>query len=98
MVERVTGWRCIGCGRIDAPRPCVGVCQDRPVEIVLATDYDETAKDLTAAREEMAALRALVYQIAHTTPRDGQWEGTYRALQERALELLERKGLKAAAQ
>ena len=36
------------------------------------------------------ALAALVRQIAHTTPRNGEWEQTYRALQARALRALER--------
>ena len=27
-------WRCIGCGRIEAQRPCIGVCEDRKVRLV----------------------------------------------------------------
>ena len=40
MTDRIAGRRCIGCGKVDAPQPCVGVCQDRKVELVLAGDYD----------------------------------------------------------
>ena len=62
MVERIQGWRCIGCGKVDAPRPCIGVCQDRPVELVQAGDYDA----LRARAEELEAFAKL---IAHLTPR-----------------------------
>lgn len=39
-VERIAGWRCIGCGKVDAPRSSMGVCQDRRCELVDAADYD----------------------------------------------------------
>lgn len=90
MSERMTAWQCIGCGRIEAPQPCIGVCQDRKVEFVYAGDYDEALAELGRVRDRVEALAALVRQIAHTTPRSGEWEHTYRALQERARRLLER--------
>jgi len=37
---RVTVWRCIGCGKIDGPQPCIGVCEDRKVEMVYASVHD----------------------------------------------------------
>ncbi|HMT38900.1 MAG TPA: hypothetical protein PKD02_09455, partial [Thermomonas sp.] len=43
MVETIEGWRCIGCGKVEATRPCIGVCQDRKVELVAAEDYAELA-------------------------------------------------------
>ena len=67
-------WQCIGCGRLEAESACIGICQDRPVELVYASDYVE--------------LERLVRQLAHTSPREGQWEQSYRALQKRARELL----------
>ncbi|HEY0915894.1 MAG TPA: hypothetical protein VGE22_13565, partial [Solimonas sp.] len=39
MIETIEGWRCIGCGKVEAPRPCIGVCTDKRVELVLAEDY-----------------------------------------------------------
>lgn len=82
--DRVTVWQCIGCGRIEAPQPCIGVCRDRKVEFVHADRYDEVVAELTAARREVEALGAVVRQLAVTIPRGGEWERTYRALQERA--------------
>ncbi|MDR7133416.1 hypothetical protein J2X06_000600 [Lysobacter niastensis] len=81
MTERIAGWRCIGCGKVDAPQPCVGVCQDRKVELVLAGDYDA----LLARTQELESALAL---IARITPREGEWEASWRALQERARQVL----------
>ncbi|MBS0338576.1 MAG: hypothetical protein JSS40_17595 [Proteobacteria bacterium] len=77
MVDRMTAWECIGCGRLEASQPCLGICQDRKMEFVYALDYDALL-----ARNE--ALSAVLRQLAHTTPRNGDWERTYLALQERA--------------
>jgi len=32
----VKAWQCIGCGKIDAPQTCIGICQDCRVEFVYA--------------------------------------------------------------
>ncbi|MGZ5094518.1 MAG: hypothetical protein ACXWCY_22455 [Burkholderiales bacterium] len=80
-VERVPAWLCIGCGRIEGARPCIGVCQDRKAEFVHATDYDELA-------DHTAALAAVVRRIATVTPREGEWERSYRALQAMARDVL----------
>jgi hypothetical protein len=84
MTERVTAWQCIGCGRIEGAQPCVGICQDRRTDFVYASDHDEVLAQLTLAHRRTEALAALVRQLAHTTPRRGEWERTYRALQARA--------------
>jgi hypothetical protein len=74
MPERLKAWQCIGCGRIEGPQTCIGICQDRKVEFVYAAEYEE--------------LAALVTQLARATPREGEWERSYRALQARARALL----------
>ena len=76
--ERIKVWQCVGCGRIDDPKPCIGVCRDQKVEYVLAVDHDR----------EVEGLRALAETIAHTTPRAGQVEAAWRALQARARQVL----------
>ncbi|MBI3042566.1 MAG: hypothetical protein HYY78_07040 [Betaproteobacteria bacterium] len=35
MTERVAVWQCIGCGRIEGPQPCIGVCEDRRTYLAL---------------------------------------------------------------
>lgn len=84
MADRIMAWQCIGCGRIEGAQPCVGICQDRKTDFVYASDYDETLAQLALARSQMENMTALIRQIAHTTPRNGEWERTYRALQTRA--------------
>lgn len=73
-IERRRVWECVGCGRIDDPRPCVGICRDQKVEYVLAAEH-ERAVD---------ALSDVVRLIATTTPRPGEAERHWKALQERA--------------
>lgn len=79
--ESYTVWRCIGCGRIEMPAPCIGICEDRAVDMVEAEEYRKLVADYQAMRE-------LVLRLAGTVPRDGHWEEGYRALQARANELL----------
>ena len=90
MSERVAAWQCIGCGRVEAPQPCIGVCQDRKVEFVYASEHEKTLAELARLRGEVEALTVLVRQIAHTHPRQGECEHTWRALQSRARRALER--------
>jgi hypothetical protein len=84
MNERITAWQCIGCGRIEAPQQCVGVCSDRRVELANAADLDAALAALEASRRQVDALAAVARQIAGTTPREGRCLETWRALQGRA--------------
>jgi hypothetical protein len=92
MTERITAWQCIGCGRIEGPQPCVGICQDRKREFVSASDHDAALAQLEAARARAEALAAVVRQIAYTTPRAGGCERTWQALQGQARAVLELQG------
>jgi hypothetical protein len=88
-MERLKAWRCIGCGRIEAPQTCIGVCEDRKVELVYAFDHEQAlARARLECRQEADALRALVRLFARTTPREGEWERSYRALQSEARRVL----------
>ena len=89
MAERVTAWQCIGCGRIEDPRPCIGVCQDRRTEFVDASNYDAARAQLALTRRRMDELAALLRQIVHTAPRPGKYERAWRTIQQRARRALE---------
>ncbi len=78
----IKAWQCIGCGKIEAPQTCIGVCQDRRIELVNADEY-------RAAQARIKELETLIRQLALTTPRTGEWERSYRALQTRARQTLE---------
>jgi hypothetical protein len=83
MTERLKAWQCIGCGRLESDATCVGICQDRPVVVVSAADYDQ-------ARREVEELRLFIRQLALVSPRGATWEANYQVLRQRARELLER--------
>jgi hypothetical protein len=59
------------------------------VDFVYASEHEAVLAELARVRGETEALAALVRQIAHTTPREGGWENTHRALQSRARRILE---------
>jgi len=77
----MSAWQCIGCGRLDSDAQCLGICQDRKVAVVSATDYGEAPRTVDE-------LRLFIRQLALVNPRDGNWERSYKALQERARRLL----------
>jgi len=93
QVERIVAWRCIGCGRIEGPQPCIGVCQDRKVAFVSAEAYDAVVARLRAAEARLATLESLATRMALAKPRAGAWEKSYRVLQEEA-----RRAVREAAQ
>jgi hypothetical protein len=86
--ETIKAWQCIGCGRLDAPANCVGICQDRKVELVGAWDYAEVVVALEEANARIAALESVVGRLAHVTPREGTWKASYLAMQAHARKLL----------
>lgn len=89
MTDRITAWQCIGCGRVEAPQQCVGVCSDRKIELANAADLDEALAALAGLRRQAEQLVAVVRQIAHTKPRAGECERAWDALQARARQALE---------
>ncbi len=80
----IEAFQCIGCGRIEAPQACIGICQDRKVEFVYASEHADALRRLELAEEKIRTLEKLVRQLASTTPRAGEWERSYRALQAQA--------------
>ena len=85
MAEHVSAWQCIGCGSIEAPQTCIGVCEHRKVKFVYAAEHEQA---LAEVKRRSDTLEAFARTIAHTTPRNGEWERSYRALQEQARHLL----------
>ncbi len=82
--ERIVAWQCTGCGRLEGPQPCVGICQDRKVTLVPADAYDSALARLADAEARLAALASLARRMALSTPRNGEWEKSFRALQDEA--------------
>jgi hypothetical protein len=84
-VEHVKAWQCIGCGRIEAPQECVGVCEFKRLEMVYLFEHEQA---LAAERAKCERLEALVRRLARITPRAGEFERARRALQDEARQAL----------
>lgn len=80
----VVVWRCPDCGGVDAPQPCIGVCIWRPAQWVEAARYEAERSRALAGQKAEWSLADLLRALAFTTPRPGQWERNWRALQSRA--------------
>jgi hypothetical protein len=85
MTEYVKAWQCIGCGKIEAPQTCIGVCQDKKVEFVYAEEHETVLARLKTVED-------LVRRLARITPRNGEWERSYLALQSEARRILSSSG------
>ena len=79
--ERIRAWQCIGCGKLEAPQPCIGVCQDQKVELINASEFDRVSARLLQ-------LEGMLRVLVQVTPKQGEWERSYRQMQGRARQLL----------
>jgi hypothetical protein len=85
MVESITAWQCIGCGNLEAPQTCIGVCEYRKVKLVDATVHAATVQGL---EQQLADCRRFLETFVRINPRPEQWESSFRALQDAARRLL----------
>lgn len=88
QIEIIEGWRCIGCGRVEASRPCLGICQDRRARLV---ELDNLVAALGRAETSDACASALTHfvrLVATTRAKPGGEEATLTALRIRAQALL----------
>lgn len=88
MANAIKAWQCIGCGRVEAPEPCIGVCRDKRIELVDAAEYHRVQVRFRELERRARRLEAVVRQMALSTPRNEAWEQSYMALKERALAAL----------
>jgi hypothetical protein len=84
MADYIQAWQCIGCGRIEAPQTCIGVCRDRKILLVGKDEHERLLAELAQARERVRTAIGVLGRIVHSTPRAGQWERSYRALKAEA--------------
>ncbi|HEY2864328.1 MAG TPA: hypothetical protein VGK37_11980 [Casimicrobiaceae bacterium] len=88
MTEYVKAWQCIGCGRLEAPQTCIGVCRDQRVDFVYASDHEEVLTQLHVAQRNLRLATAVLRTLGSTTPHDDEWKRSYCALQGQAREAL----------
>jgi len=90
MAEYIQAWQCVGCGKIEAPQPCIGVCRDRKILMVGKDEFERVAGERDRANALVQTAIALLSRVVHSTPHAGQWERSYRALQAQAREAIAR--------
>jgi hypothetical protein len=86
--DYIPAWQCIGCGRIEAPQTCIGVCRDRKVMLVPLREHQQALDEVQRVYGHLEQLQGMLARIVRTTPRAGQFESSWRAYQEQARELL----------
>jgi len=89
-VEIIQAWGCPNCGRIDAPKPCLGICIRRPGMVADVMEYRQLAARSEEAATADRLLSGLAHIVASVTPRPGREELTMATLRSRAGELLGR--------
>jgi hypothetical protein len=93
MTERLSALFCIGCGRIDVPEPCLGACDERVVDLVLAKDLDAALVQVAKAVQHAGMLRELVLHLVlkipeHNSSIPTDWAETHRTMQAQARSVL----------
>ncbi len=93
MTEYIAAWQCIGCGKIEAPQTCIGVCRDRKVYFIGKREHEAALAQVAQLRQQLEIVSQRLLRFEHATPREGQWQAAWLALQQQAREL---RGLLAA--
>lgn len=88
MSDYIQAWQCIGCGKIEAPQPCIGVCRDRKVLLVGLDEHKQALEEIQRVYGQLEEAQRLLSRLARSTPRTGQWEHSWRSLQEQSRKLL----------
>lgn len=88
MTDTIEAWQCIGCGRVEAPQTCIGVCRDRKVQLVGLADFEQARAEAEALRERLANVHARLQRFALARPNEGRWEAAWQALQAQLREVL----------
>jgi len=89
QAPRIIAWRCSGCGRLEAPQPCIGVCSDRKIELVDAGDHERVLAQVEKLQVEYDRLAQFIRMVASNKPHEGCWEKSYRHLQVLSKEMLD---------
>jgi len=82
--ETVIVWRCQDCGGVDSPKECIDVCIWGPADWVDAASYESERSRAVVDRAVEQSLTGLLRRFVFATPRDGQWERSWRAFQSQA--------------
>jgi hypothetical protein len=93
MAERWSALFCIGCGRVDILETCVGNCDEGPLDLVLAKEYDAVRSQIGTTVQHAGILRESLAELVAkmpepNAPMPSNWPETHRAIQEQARSVL----------
>ena len=88
MTDYIQAWQCIGCGKIEAPQPCIGVCRDRKVLFIGKDEHEAALTEIARLRAHLQTAASRLQRFGLAAPRPGQWEMAYAALRDEVRELL----------
>ena len=88
MVDYIQAWQCIGCGRIEAPQTCIGVCRDKKIFVVGKETHESALEDAARLRALLTATVSRLARFVLSVPREQQYERAYVALQEEVKRLI----------
>jgi hypothetical protein len=81
-------WQCIGCGRIEMPQTCIGVCRDRKVFLIGRETHEQALQQIARLEGLLSSTRARLLRFARCTPRAGDTDKTFAALQQQLRTLI----------
>ena len=84
MAEYIQAWQCIGCGRMEAPQPCIGVCRDRKVLFIGKDEHEAALAEIARLSAQLRSTASRLQRFGLAAPRSGQWESAYAALRDQA--------------
>lgn len=88
MAEYIQAWQCIGCGKIEAPQPCIGVCRDQKVFFIGKAEHEAALAEIARLRAQLQSAASHLQRFGLAAPRPGQWETAYAALRDEARALI----------
>lgn len=88
VTDYIQAWQCIGCGKIEAPQPCIGVCRDKKILMVGKDEYERVFAEGEALRARLGEVHAMLQRFGLARVRAGQWERSWDALQAELREAL----------
>ncbi len=81
MPDYLQAWQCIGCGKLEAPQQCIGVCKDRKVFLIGKGEHEAALAEIARLQARIERAGAMLARFEHATPRAGQWQRAWEALQ-----------------
>ena len=81
-------WQCIGCGRIEMPQTCIGVCRDRKVFLIGREAHEQALAQIARLEGLLSTTRSQLLRFARCRPRAGEADKTFAALQQQLRTLI----------